>query len=63
MSAHGGSNSWNLSPSALTPPVWEVGLADNAQDRPRLDDANLEQAAQEARAEAEREAERTRSAR
>ena len=28
-----------------------------------LDDANLEQAAQEARAEAEREAERTRSAR
>jgi hypothetical protein len=27
MSAHGGSNSWSLSPSALAPPVWEVGLA------------------------------------
>ena len=25
MSAHGGSNSWNLSPSALTSPGWEVG--------------------------------------
>jgi hypothetical protein len=25
MSAHGGSNSWNLSPSALTPPGWGVG--------------------------------------
>ena len=24
MSAHGGSNSWNLSPSALTSPGWEV---------------------------------------
>jgi hypothetical protein len=25
MSAHGGSNSWSLSPSALTSPGWEVG--------------------------------------
>jgi hypothetical protein len=37
MSAHGGSNSWNLSPSALTSPGWELGQIGrlNAQDRRR----------------------------